>query len=1688
MATNQGHPSEMASSYVDVSKPGDVKKSTHEDDFVILEDFDNVTDSNISSASTIPEKDTFESLEKGSAGGSLGASTINQKPYYDDSRFIQQQQMLEKKRDFFGKGGDEREEEKSDDLLGEKATVEDLPVLSKEKNGDGDVVEGEEPKGRFKGLSSKADDKKHVSKVGQTPLEKHTNLEAGGVDELDGREAKPSHVKSGENTGTGQSKLTEHSMPTVLDDRGGATQPKDSDVHETDSDEKNLTDVSKEQLPEDHTHPPDDEKHGDLANGGLSKSQEIDDIPSVSQPERTGYEDIEVPRIAKSQTTHRSEDETAGLGEMSKGLESDQSEKESPSLEDGKHEVCSEEERLAGFQEEQDSGFSQSLTPESGPSLRRRVPHGTSEPSSNETEQLVQPPERADQVEEVPANNRRGFVVFVVSMLRGLLPVSLPLIVALIAYFRPATIRSPVKPIIEILAKKHLSPLATSWQLEATCLSYNSTYVITECQWKQIHPIPTNPENTVIPEDGVNCRTATRSHHIDATLSGLKVPKELGNYIFALRCVDNTKHSNEKRVDILVNEIFPPIITLKDGQHSIIASTSSDTLQLPKASCRAVQGVVVTGKWEFTLGPKTIENISQNGTISIDTPGKYEFQYRCIDSYDAKSLSRVKVSVKPPYVLGIDLGTSTSCVVVIRENGTQEDIAILDKDLPVHDTDPCMPSVVAFGRNGELLVGEQALHQAVINPLSTIYEVKRLMGRSYYDDESHKFSYRVRPTLKSHSLKGVRAAVEIPCKGGKKLLQPELVSALILRRVVDYAEKYLGVPVKDVVISVPAQFDDAQRKATLDAGLIAGLNPIKIVNEPTVAAFAANNLTENLLDPNHGGNAAVKTANDVVWAVVADIGGGTTDYALMQVSLGISYKVITTDGNKTLGGRDIDIQLARKLTEVFQKNHPGLDLEKTTFQQKLRIECEKAKIVLSKREQYSLTVDYTEDEQKDSLPLEYLLTRDAFESYISEILEAMVTPLTSLLARGRVNAGSIEDLYLVGGTSNIPKLKELLKNEFSNVRNIRHKDPVQLVSRGAAAFGAALTGLVEVNKMKLIVDAIPLSISIAVDMDKMFVVFARNDLYPCIQYPELTTFTNNQTAIVIKVYEGEGRTPDECHFLGEFELSGITPLPKGVPKIKTKFRIDKNGVLSVSATHGDLVKKMTLGVYSKSGGMILKTREKLSLLRTSLTSSPNSKNQFKCLLLDTATEMNVIPPKPKKTNVLKLSVDSQYDSVEVENATKPGASLEAVGMVAVKGLVTDYESSKKEADLDIVLVIDKSGSMAGIPMETIKKVILHLIDRLKSYHRLGIVSYDTHVHHNFPLVGCTEENKVMARPVITNMYAKGGTNLYGGLSEGLQMAYHGGRRSRVLLFTDGYANDGWWTDADDIIREIVKETAALKSYTSEQVQLSTFGYLGSHDEFLLQQLATSVGGGTYNYLHENEVLAQKFAAVLSDAINIVAEKILLTVTPLNGVRILKAITDVSFTENSENSVENSGNWAFEIPSTADQQSRHILLQLAVPSSKEVKLHDALFRVELFYMNTITEREEGSEEYLFVARTQVLDGETRSRDVDEQLNRVFVAEMIRKALEYLKQGNTQEALDRLREADRFVLNSISKEHTLSLCLRHDLDILIREAEYGDLNNAKKSFQDSLTSHWEEKGGKSLCYVTRKENKLISIFES
>ena len=368
------------------------------------------------------------------------------------------------------------------------------------------------------------------------------------------------------------------------------------------------------------------------------------------------------------------------------------------------------------------------------------------------------------------------------------------------------------------------------------------------------------------------------------------------------------------------------------------------------------------------------------------------------------------------------------------------------------------------------------------------------------------------------------------------------------------------------------------------------------------------------------------------------------------------------------------------------------------------------------------------------------------------------------------------------------------------------------------------------------------------------------------------------------------------------------------------------------------------------------------------------------------------------------------------------------------------------------------------------------------YTFIGIVTFSDHVTTNLKPIICTKANKNHARATVGNFRPGGSTNLHGGLLTGLTLAYKRSRRSSVLLFTDGNANSGTFRKKEQIITNIRSEVEMLSSHANTQVILSTFGFGNDHDEDFLSQLAKIAGGGKYNFLKENSDLS-KFGHVIGDAMYTVAENIRLTITPENGVKIREVITIFPW-----EIVPGSQSYKIDIPSTADQQFRHILLKLVVPPSPMQTDHQSLFHVTILYENALKNQEERGEEYLFVSRTKDVDLSTRSLDVDEQLNRMNAARQIKLALDALAHNEKDKSSQLLYDAYHKIHTSDSKANTLSLCLCKDLETLLAQVTEGDLNAAKKALQDSLTSHWQEKGGASSCYVTRKEDKLITLLTS
>jgi len=479
-------------------------------------------------------------------------------------------------------------------------------------------------------------------------------------------------------------------------------------------------------------------------------------------------------------------------------------------------------------------------------------------------------------------------------------------------------------------------------------------------------------------------------------------------------------------------------------------------------------------------------------------------------------------------IIGIDLGTTNSCVAVME--GGQP------KVIPNAEGSNTTPSVVGFNpKTGERLVGAAAKRQAVAQPKSTVYSIKRFMGLPYADSEKEQ---RLVPYTVERSDKG-GCQVDIP---GKKY-SPEEISAMILTKMKESAEAYLGQKVTKAVITVPAYFNDAQRQATKDAGAIAGLEVMRIINEPTAAALAYG------LDKKKDGTIAV-----------FDFGGGTFDISILEVSEGV-VEVKSTNGDTHLGGDNVDQVIIDWLVEEFQKAE-GIDLRKQAdAMQRLKEAAEKAKIELSSTTQTDISLPYITADASGPKHISQTLTRARFEAMIEPILAKLRVPCENAMADAKVTPAQIQEVVLVGGSTRIPKVQELVKQIFGKEPN-KSVNPDEVVAVGAAVQGGVLAGDV---KGVLLLDVTPLSLGINANGGQMSVIIPRNTTIPTRKSEIYTTAVDNQPGVDIEVYQGERPLVEGNKLLGRFHLGNIPPAPRGMPQIEVTFDIDANGIVHVTA-------------------------------------------------------------------------------------------------------------------------------------------------------------------------------------------------------------------------------------------------------------------------------------------------------------------------------------------------------------------------------------------------------------------------------------------------------------------------------------------------------------------------------------------
>jgi molecular chaperone DnaK len=494
-------------------------------------------------------------------------------------------------------------------------------------------------------------------------------------------------------------------------------------------------------------------------------------------------------------------------------------------------------------------------------------------------------------------------------------------------------------------------------------------------------------------------------------------------------------------------------------------------------------------------------------------------------------------------VIGIDLGTTFS-VVSVMENG--EPKVIVNEE--GHRT---TPSVVAFTKDGEVLVGQVAKRQAITNPENTIFSIKRFMGRRYGEVRDEKVPYRISADGNGNALVEARG----------KQYTPQEISAFILQKLKKSAENYLGRPVTDAVITVPAYFNDSQRQATKDAGRIAGLNVLRIVNEPTASALAYG------LD---------KKKNEKI--AVYDFGGGTFDISILEVGDNV-VEVLSTNGDTHLGGDDVDARIMEWLVDEFKKDQ-GIDLSQDKMAiQRLKDAAEKAKIELSSTMETEINLPFITADQNGPKHLNLHLSRTKLEQMGGDLFQRAMEPCRKALADAKLTAKDIDEVILVGGSTRIPKVQAMVK-DFFNREPHKGVNPDEVVSLGAAVQAGVLTGEV---KDVLLLDVTPLSLGLETLGNVMTRLIERNTTIPTKKSQVFSTAEDNQTAVEVHVLQGEREFARDNRTLGRFHLQGIPSAPRGLPQIEVTFDIDANGILNVSAKDLATNKEQAITITASTG-------------------------------------------------------------------------------------------------------------------------------------------------------------------------------------------------------------------------------------------------------------------------------------------------------------------------------------------------------------------------------------------------------------------------------------------------------------------------------------------------------------------------
>ena len=608
-------------------------------------------------------------------------------------------------------------------------------------------------------------------------------------------------------------------------------------------------------------------------------------------------------------------------------------------------------------------------------------------------------------------------------------------------------------------------------------------------------------------------------------------------------------------------------------------------------------------------------------------------------------------------IIGVDLGTTNSCVAVMEKDGS---VKVIDSP----EGRPTTPSIIAAAKDGELLVGDSAKRQATQNPQNTIYEVKRLIGSTYEKGLEKDLSYQV------SKAKNGDCCIEIDVNGKKEKWSPEKVSSLILQRMKKTAEEYLGHEVTEAVITVPAYFDDAQRQATKDAGKIAGLTVKRIINEPTAASLAFG------MDKARGDR---KIA-------VYDLGGGTFDVSIIEIANvdgDHQFEVLATNGDTHLGGANFDECLIDYLAEEFKKENK-IDLRKDPVPlQRLKEAAEKAKIELSSAQQTEINLPFITADADGPKHLVMQLTRSKFESLVDKLVDATIKPCQVALKDAKLSVSDIDDIILVGGQTRMPKVQAVVKDFFKKEAR-KDINPDQAVAVGAALQGGVLSGDV---KDVLLLDVTPLSLGIETEGGIMTKLIEKNTTIPSKKSQVFSTAADNQTEVTIHVLQGERDMASANKSLGRFNLSNIPPSPRGMPQIEVSFDIDANGILNVGATDKATGKAQSI-VIKAAGGL---SEEEIEQMKQDaeqhaeddklFKEKVETKNQAESLIAGTKkamTELGDDKVEADEKTAIETAISELEEALKADDVATIKEKTEALSQASAK--MSERLYAQKQAD------------------------------------------------------------------------------------------------------------------------------------------------------------------------------------------------------------------------------------------------------------------------------------------------------------------------------------------------------------------------------------------------------------------------